>query len=217
MRGATVRISILALSLITAFAIGHSIPTAPLEAPSDQDRHVGMTGMLAPGRPIQDSLVSGGYPLERDGWTLFPVATFQVDGLVLGRRRYRFDDLSPMSPIDLALGWGVLSDPEIARRLEVSQARRFYHWRFGPKDGLDIREVSLNSANMHMIPFDDEVRQALLEVRAGNVVSISVILVDVSDPHDRQWRTSRSRGDVGAGACEIILVMSVRRFEDGSP
>jgi len=61
---------------------------------------------------------------------------------------------------------------------------------------------------MHMIPADDLVRRSLERIRQGQLVHLKGFLVDASGPNGFQWRTSMTRDDTGAGACELVYVES---------
>ncbi len=59
---------------------------------------------------------------------------------------------------------------------------------------------------MHMIPADADVKRQLEQVRQGQVVHIEGFLVDASRADGWHWKTSMTRDDTGAGACELIYV-----------
>ena len=92
---------------------------------------------------------------------------------------------------------------------DISQSARFYSWR--PHGALPIaREaVITHSANTHVIPADPEVRAQLKRLRVGEVVHLDGVLVDALRDDGATARTSLTRSDSGAGACEIMLVESV--------
>lgn len=162
---------------------------------------------LAPAPPLQE-LRTGPEISFKPGIDLVPRADFEITGLVLSTRHYRSDEHSDFAPVDLALGWGQMSVPEVLDGFRITQSRRFYFWS---SDSLPIprSEVVASSANMHMIPADAKVRAKLLSVREGDLVIIHGRLVDVRTENGYIWRTSLSRTDEGAGACEVILVSSV--------
>src|SRR5258706_126188 len=58
-------------------------------------------------------------------------------------------------------------------------------------------------------PANGAVARALDGVRTGAVVTLRGWLIDVDAADGWRWRTSRTREDTGAGACEIIWVESV--------
>jgi len=106
------------------------------------------------------------------------------------------------------VGWGPMSDSAVLEDIEISQGNRFYYWRTEnwpiPRD-----EIEEHSANWHLIPENEAVSGVLGRLRAGSVVELRGQLVDI-EGSEAGMRTSLSRGDTGAGACEILLAESAR-------
>ena len=140
---------------------------------------------------------------------LTPRARYDINARILGREDYRFDAMSDLVPEDLALGWGPMSDNRVLQSFDISQSARFYSWR--PKAALPIprQEVITNSANTHVIPADPAVASQLTRLRKGQVVHLTGLLVDGVRDDGRWIRTSLTRSDTGAGACEVMLVEQV--------
>ena len=134
---------------------------------------------------------------------------FFISARVLGSERYFSGREADLSPIDLALGWGPMADPDIIRQFTIRQSNRWYFWR---TDKLPIarRDVEINSANMHMIPANDDVARQLLALNKGDFIELSGQLVRVDADDGWHWVSSLSREDTGQGACEVVLVESVR-------
>lgn len=157
-------------------------------------------------------------PTKRLGWSaggfsFQPQAEFQIRARVLSIKWYPArDPTSGFAPVDFALGWGPMSDDQVLDRLEISQSGRWYRYTWGP-EGPPVSVVSIvgTSANMHLSPASPEVRDVLKNVREGDVVVLQGVLVDVKAPTGRWWKTSRSRTDTGAGACEIVWVDRAQR------
>lgn len=171
---------------------------------SKEDAGTYAPGIVAPNIPVQQSLDQPEQVLL-DNYTLTKLATFDIEARVLGREDYRFDRGAELSPIDLAMGWGRMSDERVLSQINISQSGRFYYWR---TDAFPIprNEIETHSANMHLIPANDAVADTLEEVREGDVVQLSGSLVQASSPDGWVWRSSLTRNDTGAGACELILV-----------
>lgn len=161
-------------------------------------------GEIAPNDPVQEN-VTGGQVHVVGKYAVRPVARFQVEARVLGAERYRFDRGAALSPIDLALGWGPMSNQSVLDKIHVSQGGRFYRWRV-KNYPIPRQEIIEHSANMHMIPANDEVRKDLLAVRAGEVVRFEGFLVVASAQDGSVWKTSMTRKDSGDGACELVWV-----------
>lgn len=159
--------------------------------------------------PIQKE-VTGIPAFQKNGYLIQPVASFQVDGLVLSSHFYepRSDLEADLAPIDLALGWGPMSDPTLISKIQVTQSNRFYHWHV-TEYPIPREEIETHSANMHMIPANEEVEAQLKDIRNGQSVRISGYLVNVRGEGGYQWHSSLTRKDTGFGACEVIWVQSV--------
>lgn len=164
---------------------------------------------LAPvsAEPLQQNLTPPA-ELEFGQYSLRLLAEFALEARVLARERYRMGREADLSPWDFALGWGRMAEPEIARQFTIRQSGRWYYWR---TEQLPIpqREVEISSANMHLIPANDQVREALDRVNSGSTVSLRGFLVEARGEDGWRWRSSMSREDTGDGACELILVTDV--------
>jgi len=149
--------------------------------------------------------------LDWNGIELKPRALFGLESRVLGTRRYRFGQETDVSNIDVAFGWGRMADPEIVSQLSVSQSGRFYFWR-ARELPIPAAEIVRSSANMHMIAANDSVRRELKRLKEGDQVRLHGVLVDVYWPNGGYWKTSLTREDSGAGACEIVWVHRLERL-----
>ncbi|HPA01792.1 MAG TPA: hypothetical protein PLK29_06155 [Chiayiivirga sp.] len=167
-------------------------------------------GVLAPQVPVQEDLKDAPV-IERGEFRLTPLAHFRVNARVLGREDYRFDEGAALSPMDLALGWGRMSDSAVLDRLDIDQSMRFYSWRWRNEPPLPPQEIVESSANMHLIPADAGVERQLRRVRRGDVVEIEGYLIEARRDDGWFWRSSLTRKDSGAGACELVYVTSVSR------
>jgi hypothetical protein len=165
-------------------------------------------GVVAPDDPVQTDIVQVS-PLVHGRWTLTPRAHYDITARILSREDYYVDALASLVPEDLALGWGAMSDNRVLKSFEISQGARFYTWR--PIAALPIpREAVIeHSANTHVIPADSLVRHQLAKLRVGQVVHLTGLLVDGVRDDGARVRTSLTRKDTGAGACEIMLVEDV--------
>lgn len=165
-------------------------------------------GVLAPDAPLQENLADNVPVLQRGDVTLTPRAHFVVTARVLSRDDYSVGADARLIPEDLALGWGRMSDSAVLADVEITQSGRFYYWHVKAFP-IPRREIETSSANMHMIPADAGVKRELEKIRKGQVVHIEGFLVDASRKDGWRWKTSMTRDDVGAGACELVYVESI--------
>lgn len=161
-------------------------------------------GVLVSEQPRQQALTPSQFAL--DDYQLTRRARFAIRARVLSREPYYLRRESDLSPLDLALGWGVMSDEAVLKRIEISQRNRWYFTRYEYPAPLTDAQITANSSNMHMIPARQAIKRQLKELRPGNVVTLEGYLVDVDHPSGWYWRTSLSRTDTGNGACEIVYV-----------
>ena len=163
-----------------------------------------------PGVIVQDAPLQG-EATRTEPWTLVDY-TFEslgeiaLDARVLSKKRYRMDRESVISPYDLALGWGRMSDQAVLDRLDISQGSRWFRWRWYNSSPLPEKEIIASASNFHIIPGNDAVRDALGRIRTGHIITLRGELVRVTDPEGWSWVSSTSRTDTGKGACELVWV-----------
>jgi hypothetical protein len=149
-------------------------------------------------------------PFKSGDYTITPLARYALKAVVLSRSRYRYDASSPLSPVDLALGWGPMSDAAVINELTISQSGRWYQYRWGSAGSpLEADAIARHSANTHCLPSTPEVRAKLLSVRRHQVVALSGYLVEVNGPGGFRWRSSLTRDDTGGGACEVMWITAL--------
>src|SRR6185369_12554143 len=76
--------------------------------------------------PQQNELAAPLPALERGGYRIAPLQSFSLEARVLASERYRFGREADLSPIDLALGWGAMSDSAVLADFDITQSGRFY-------------------------------------------------------------------------------------------
>lgn len=182
---------IVVLGLLTSSACSRPIPN----------------GVLAPGEPIQTTLADA-TPIARKGFMLTPLAHFEVTARVLSAKRYRFDREARLARVDLALGWGPMSNSGVLEDLQIHQAARAYFWS-AREMPLERDLLESHSANMHLIGADSDVERGLRRVRKDDVITLQGSLVQVEAADGWKWTSSLSRTDTGDGACEVVLVDSL--------
>ncbi len=165
-------------------------------------------GVLVSEVPIQAN-VRGLASVNMDDYELSPRAEFEIRARVLSRKDYSWGTEADLSPVDLALGWGVMSDQAVLDRIEISQGSRWYYTRYDLPAPISDKEVIQNSGNMHMVPAQNRIRKKLKGVRVGDIVRLRGRLVDIDHPSGWHWRTSLRRDDTGGGSCEIVYLEEI--------
>jgi hypothetical protein len=161
------------------------------------------SGILAPNAPHQ-TMIKNQKSWIVDDFHFYPIAQFELEAKVLSIRFYGSDDMSDFCPVDIALGWGKMSDQSIVDRFEIKQQHRWYVWR---TDNFPIpqKEVEKSSSNVHIIPANEEVEDILDDVIRGNIISLKGKLVNVNEVGEKfVYKSSTQRDDTGGGACEIL-------------
>ena len=164
-------------------------------------------GVLAPDEPVQREVYSSTIR-EQNGYRISPLASFDIRARVIRSERYHFGREADLSPVDLVLGWGAMSDSAVLQQINFSQGGRFYHW-FATTLPVPRRVIETHSANMHMIPASGAIARQLKSLRAGNMVHLKGLLVEVTSQEGFRWKSSLTREDTGGGACELVLVESL--------
>jgi hypothetical protein len=153
-------------------------------------------GIRASGEPLQTATSERTW--LKNGYTIRALAEFHIRALVASTERYWFDGASVLSPIDLLLAWGPMSDYGVLDKLRFWQGQRWYHSRpIDPKPPLSFEEMNDHWANMHMIPATDAVQRELLNIEAGEVVELAGYLIEA------QGRTA------GAGEARCLALIRV--------
>ena len=145
-------------------------------------------------------------PFTHGNYVITPLARYHVTAVVLSRERYRNDRAAEIGPVDLALGWGPMSVASVVNELKISQSGRWYEFSYSGDAPLDQRQIEIHSANTHCLPADDAVRDRLLAVKRHELVTMEGYLVEVTSDDGYRWRSSLTREDTGAGACEVMWV-----------
>ena len=161
-------------------------------------------GVLIASEPVQVA-INDEPEIEYGEYHLKQLALLSIDARVLHRKTYGYDRSAKLVPVDLALGWGPMSDQAVLNRMKISQSMRFYWYQYQtppiPKD-----EIISHSTNLHVIPATSGIGSFCKSLRQGELVHLEGKLVEATGPEIGTWRSSLSRTDSGNGACELMLV-----------
>lgn len=167
--------------------------------------------------PVQFNLAQGELPpipMKDWGytWTLTPRARYQVTARIISIHQYSyelFDNRARLAPYDFALGWGRMSDPAVDQWITWSQSERWYHYIWSAQSPYPGLEIALHSSNHHLIPANDNLRQALGLAKQNDIIFMEGLLVDAQTTlfgSEFHAPTSLSREDMGDGACEVLYI-----------
>jgi len=119
-----------------------------------------------------------------------------------------------ISPVDFAVVWGELSKEEAKKHIRYSQNNRWYYFYYDEESPYDCAFISAHSANMHILPANENIRNAVLSVCVGDYIRLKGYLVNIdgkrSDGQIVYWRSSLSRNDTGDGSCEVMWVIEIQ-------
>ena len=164
-------------------------------------------GIITPAEPSQTALAQP-VRFSKDGFTISALAGFEFQARVILKADYN-DFGARIAPVDLALGWGPMSDSSVLDALNVYQSDRFYFFEAKDQWPLPLENVGYYSANMHVIPANPTVERGLRGLKSGNIVHLRGFLVHVDGPDGFTWTSSLTRTDAGNGACELVWVESL--------
>ncbi len=135
---------------------------------------------------------------------------------VLSTENYSLGREADLSPMDVAVGWGIMADPKVYRQFRIRQGNRWYYWH---ADVMPVpqRQVEIHSANMHLIPATPALASKLRRIGRDDVIRLSGALIEVSAPDGWRWRSSLSREDTGQGACELLLLKDIAWVSAAAP
>ncbi len=169
-------------------------------------------GITAPEQPVQNNL-SITKEWQKDGYTIKALAEYKIKARVLNRNNFSIGRESDLSPLDLALGWGPMSDQSVIDKIKITQSNRWYHWETDSSP-IPLNQVSLNSANVHIIPNNEDVENKLENVYKGSLIEMKGYLVSINAKDGWHWQSSLKRDDTGGGSCELFLVDTLENFDE---
>lgn len=166
-------------------------------------------GVLIANPPVQKGIPPK--PLAAvEGWKLTAVAEYELRGRVLGSKRYRSGRTADLVPIDVAVGWGRMSDQAVLDKLTISMVNRFFFYEWPEQPPIPQDEIVKSAANNHIIAGNAEVRRLVRSLKSGHIITMKGYLVTANGPDGGTWPTSLTRDDSGNGACELFYVESAR-------
>lgn len=175
-------------------------------------------------QPLQQS--TNGYVVKYISGTpvnISYIAKYTIQGVVLDTYDYlEYNTQNKLSPIDVALGWGTLANPNNYSKVNWSSSgNRFLYHRITDYSLLNTMSESYlddHFSNNHLIPSSNEIKKLIKSIKKGDYISIEGYLVNATykkeDNYMFYWNSSTSRTDSGDGACELIYVIDIKWLKE---
>jgi hypothetical protein len=166
--------------------------------------------------PIQASYKSDEPTIReiKDGhFTITPVAEYKISGMMVSKETYSSGWDGEIAPVDLAIVWGKMAEPEYDQYITYSQRNRWYFYQYKAGSPFDNSFVISHSANNHIIPANENINEAVKTIGKKDMVVLEGFLVNIKGTYKGQpviWNTSLSRKDTGNGSCELFYVSKIR-------
>jgi len=138
-----------------------------------------------------------------------PLYNYKMTAMVMSRYNYDWEWDGRLVPVDLALAWGDLTKPELMSEVSYSQSGRWYYYRYSGKFPRDPSYIITHSANNHLVPASQNIREALQKVQTHQIVHLEGYLINISGNVGGRkitWTTSQTRNDSGDHSCELFYV-----------
>jgi len=146
-------------------------------------------------------------------YTLIMGDSYKLNARILAAKKYDWDELSSIIPVDLGVGWGRMSKTNVMNQFAWSQSGRFLRWSISmsklKKARVSEKYMVSHVSNMHLIPAHPKIKQILQSLNKYDMIYIKGYLTDVYF-QDKVVRSSIRRDDEGAGACEVVYVTGIK-------
>lgn len=193
---------------ILKFAIGFLVVTGVFFYFSTPDPILYNPGILIPEEPVQKNYIVGEKPpIATHGYTINRLASFSIKARILSKQRYYelLDDHADISPYDLVVGWGQMSDQAFLDKIEIDQDSRGSVSRYmGSELPVPKEIMDLHTATLHLIPANRDVLEKLDAVKKGTLIELSGELVEALKSGVDPWRSSLVRNDTGEASYEVV-------------
>lgn len=149
-------------------------------------------------------------------YTIVPKATYEISGLVVSRHRgdawfNMYHATDPGNIEDVCVVWGEVIPNGSYRKVQFSSGE--FTCYFGWSGRLDPPFNVEKVANNHLLPANDYVTLRIRNLRIGDQIRMTGLLVDYTVSTGGRSlftrQTSLTRKDTGNGACETMFVTDV--------
>lgn len=159
--------------------------------------------IIAKADPTQKAVSATLKAWSHNGYLVRPQAEYDITARVLLLEKFSSGREADLSPEDLSLGWGEMSNGSYLGQIGLQHVERYYQWEI-KGEVPDKDTIIAHSANTHFIPATDGVAAILKTIRVHDLIHAHGYLVNVEAPDGWNWSSSLVRTDTGAGACELF-------------
>lgn len=165
----------------------------------------------APGETIDsEPLVQSVFesPFSHEKYTLTPLRKINAEVRVIKKKRYFFDSKSGYAPVDILVGWHVMSDERILDDLNFRLNDRYFD--------VDMTTLPVNKNEMygnielwHLMPSDEFTDQTIKRIRDGHIVELEALLVHVESDDEVSWKSELQDPGYGHLKNNILWVKQI--------
>lgn len=143
-------------------------------------------------------------------FTIVPVAAYKASVLVICMKYYNADEVDELAPVDLCVVWGKLAEPKYLQHFTCTQTERGCRLTSRTESYLDDSYVGTHFTNMHIIPANETILEAIESIKGDQAVFLEGFLVNVYSGGAVIWETSLTWKDSGSDSCEVLYVTKVK-------
>jgi hypothetical protein len=151
--------------------------------------------------------------IKKGAFLITPVAEYKISAMVVNKKNYHYGWNAELAPVDLALVWGKLAEPEYAKYMRYSQSNRWYYYRYKSDAPFDNSFIISRSSNNHIIPSNNNILKAVKTIKKKDKIYLEGYLVRLKGNYKNRecwWNSSLSRSDTGNGSCELFYIVKIR-------
>lgn len=152
--------------------------------------------------PIQKNAF-GVDPFDHERFRIEPLARYEMKARVISKKQYKGDIQSELSPFDIVVGWGPMSDSRNLDYILIKQSNRDYRWEV-TNPPIPETQMRQHSANIHLVPPNEAMLQKLKDLREGHIINIKGYLIKASAETGWTLKSSLSRTDTGSSSSELV-------------
>jgi len=195
---------------------------------------IGTVAYMLKARPISSSTIDSGlahdpaqgptdeppfqFEYRDQTFDVTPVATYELQGLIVSHNNPTgmtdsYHDKNSVDTRDLCVIWGENVGNDDFHDVSFSSGAWTCYFRYPGHTRFNHSQLS----NNHLITDNQDIREAISDLRVGDQIKIKGLLVNYRDARYNNWRnSSTTRNDGGNGACEVVFVNDLQLLKRGN-